>query len=162
MKPTYQETQYFRRNGFIMIIYLVDLLFVGIVLKMFMDGAPKSDWVPMIIILGLLALVTLLIAQLTLITDIDKTEISIRFSPFTKHWKYSWAEVKSYAVKKYDPIKEYGGWGLRWAGKRRAFNAYGSEGLELIFKDERKLLIGTNDSLRLKNFLHSNIDLNRS
>lgn len=162
MMHTYEETQYFRKNGFIMIIYMVDLLFIGIVCKMFMDGVSKAEWIPMLFAVTLLAAATLIMTQLRLITNIDTNEIKVRFLPFPKQWKYSWTEVKSYSVKKYDPIKDYGGWGLRWAGKKRAFNVYGSEGLELIFNDDRTLMIGTNDSLRLKNFINSNVGLAKS
>ncbi|MBK8703741.1 MAG: hypothetical protein IPN33_08970 [Saprospiraceae bacterium] len=48
-------------------------------------------------------------------------------------------------VRQYKPIAEFGGWGLRYSmsGKGRALNVSGNMGLQLEFKDGKKLLIGT-------------------
>lgn len=68
----------------------------------------------------------------------------MRFFPFHLHYKhYSWDDILKAEVRTYNPIGEFGGWGLRGAGKDRAFNISGNQGLQLEFKDHKKLLIGT-------------------
>jgi len=48
-------------------------------------------------------------------------------------------------LRGYSPISEYGGWGMRYSlsGKGRALNVSGRTGVQLVFKDGKKLLIGT-------------------
>ena len=43
----------------------------------------------------------------------------------------------------YRPIREYGGWGIRGFGKRRALNMRGDRGVLLIRKDGSTMLIGS-------------------
>lgn len=76
---------------------------------------------------------------------IDRNTIQYRFFPYFNSYKVrNQAEIKEAYVRKYSPIFEYGGWGLRFGfGKGKAYNIRGNWGLQLIFKDGKKLLIGT-------------------
>jgi hypothetical protein len=58
--------------------------------------------------------------------------------------------LKAY-IRKYNPIKDYGGWGIRWGSFRKgnAYNMSGNMGLQLVFKDGKKLLFGTQRSSEL-------------
>lgn len=91
---------------------------------------------------GSLVVVLFLVMQLN--TRIDHEGIQVRFFPF--HWRYrtyKWSEIESASVRKYSPLLEYGGWGLRGFGSNRAFNVRGNMGLQLVFKNGDRLLIGT-------------------
>ncbi|MCQ0110186.1 hypothetical protein JGC31_01235 [Zhouia sp. CL16] len=48
-------------------------------------------------------------------------------------------------VIKYNPIKDYGGYGWRigFRGKGKALNIRGNKGIQIIYKNNKKLLIGT-------------------
>lgn len=94
---------------------------------------------------------TLLLPILFLIfrldTQIKKDGIYVRFFPIhVKFRHYTWGELTKIFVRRYSPLAEYGGWGLRFGlfGKGRAYNVSGDKGLQLEFTDNRKLLIGTN------------------
>ena len=81
-----------------------------------------------------------------LYTTIDETGISYRFLPF--HFnprKVAWTEIEYAWVRKYRPIVEYGGWGIRYGmgGKGMAFNISGNMGLQLVLKTGKRVLIGT-------------------
>ena len=59
-----------------------------------------------------------------------------------------WEEIKKVYVRNYDPISEYGGWGLKggffWnKEKGKCVNISGDIGLQIEFKNGKKLLIGT-------------------
>lgn len=83
-------------------------------------------------------------------TRIDNEGINIRYTPFHAEWKnYSWNAIKSCEIKRYDPLNDYGGWGIR----RRAYNVSGNEGLLLRFTDGNHLLIGTQKPEKLKQAL---------
>ena len=97
-----------------------------------------------------LAVITIggsLIFLFKLITRIDETGIYYQFFPF--HFKLkqiSWDEINNAYVRIYDPISEYGGWGLKggWSKARgRAINVSGDIGIQLELANGKKLLIGT-------------------
>jgi hypothetical protein len=84
--------------------------------------------------------------QMRLITRITDEGIYVRFIPF--HFKdqfYPWDSIESAQVRTYSPLKEYGGWGIKYGfnGQGKVYNVSGNEGLQLVFKSGEKLLIGT-------------------
>ncbi len=116
---------------------------------------PASDsW--LIIITFIVILITIGTAFLKLDTYIDKTGIFVRFLPFQQKYKmFSWSEIESYEVRKYNPIVEFGGWGYRVAARRKkAYNMYGKIGLQLRFHDGRIVLIGTQKGEEMHDFLN--------
>ena len=89
-------------------------------------------------------------------TQITKEGIYVRFFPFHLKFKfYDWKNISKFYIRQYQPIIEYGGWGIRIGlfGKGRAFNVRGNKGLQLEFKDNNKLLIGSNNSEELERVL---------
>lgn len=54
-----------------------------------------------------------------------------------------WSQLDDLYVKDYNPIADYGGWGYRNGSQGKAYNTKGSVGLQLIFKDGSRLLIGS-------------------
>ena len=89
-------------------------------------------------------------------TNITEEAISVRFFPLhLKFRKYLWTEIETAEVRKYKPLLEYGGYGIRGFGNNRALNIAGKTGLQLIFKDGRKLLIGTQKANQLIEMLNS-------
>ena len=57
--------------------------------------------------------------------------------------KNSAEDSEDYRVKTYRPIMEYGGWGIRYGKTGNAFNVSGNRGVELVFKESRSLMIGS-------------------
>jgi hypothetical protein len=66
---------------------------------------------------------------------------------------YNWEEIKSANIRTYKPLMEYGGWGIRGFGNNRALNISGNKGLQLEFKNGKKLLIGTEKSTEMESIL---------
>ncbi|MDR1338787.1 MAG: hypothetical protein LBK58_01850, partial [Prevotellaceae bacterium] len=80
---------------------------------------------------------------------INKEGIFVWFHPvqFRKTY-FSWEEIERVYIRKYSPVKEYGGWGYRTGSGRKngkACNIYGNIGLQIVLKNGNKFLIGTND-----------------
>jgi hypothetical protein len=92
-------------------------------------------------------------------TRIDEKGIYYQFAPF--HFKFKiveWSEIKKVNVRTYDPIGEYGGWGLKggfpWDKKKgKCVNISGDIGIQIEFKNGKKLLIGTQKKEEAKNVL---------
>lgn len=79
-----------------------------------------------------------------LVVEINRIGISYNFHPFFKKTKHIPKEtIKTQKVRKYNPIMEYGGWGIKKGLKGNAFNVHGNIGLQLILKDNKKVLFGT-------------------
>jgi hypothetical protein len=82
---------------------------------------------------------------------IDEGTIYVRYQPFFGQKEYRIDEFQKMYVRKYKPILEYGGWGFRSAlRKNKAYNITGNWGLQLVFKDGKKLLIGTRNPKKLE------------
>ncbi len=98
-------------------------------------------------------LVTFLISQVSLDTQVRKDGIYVRFFPFRLSFKqYSWTQITRAYIREYNPLMEYGGWGMRYGffGRGRALNVVGNKGLQLEFTDGTKLLIGTQEPAQLE------------
>ena len=97
-------------------------------------------------LIGIIASV-LLIFIFKLSTRIDEKGIHYQFFPFHFSMKtLLWSEITKAEVRTYDPIGEYGGWGLRYSFNKKkgnAVNVSGDIGIQLTLKNGKKLLIGT-------------------
>ncbi|WNJ19994.1 hypothetical protein [Pontibacter sp. G13] len=100
---------------------------------------------------GILALVALFLSVISLRTEISKEGIAVQFFPFhlLKVKEYSWEDIELAEVIEYKPIAEYGGWGYRVGSNGLAYSVSGNKGLQLSFKNGRKLLIGTRNPVEL-------------
>jgi len=85
---------------------------------------------------------SLLFYKLKLITEVGPDGVHIRFFPLTRR-KITFDSITSCRARTYRPIREYGGWGIRFSRKGNAYNVSGNRGVQLEFKQGRPLLIGT-------------------
>ncbi len=92
-----------------------------------------------------------LFAVLRLKTTIDEDEVEVHFFPFNFYRKrVQWSDIQSIEVRKYNPISEFGGWGLRRGVRGRAFSARGNIGLQLTLRNGKVLLIGTQNPVEIE------------
>lgn len=112
---------------------------------------PMSD-TGLIIVSILVFLFSVLMFIIKLETIITKEGIYIRFFPFLiRHRFYSWKKINKAEVKRYSPLKHYGGWGFRFGmNGSTAFNIRGNIGLELLLNSGRKILVGTTNPQELE------------
>jgi hypothetical protein len=139
----------------IWVILLLPPLFIlgGIALESPAMEGVNTDSVGFILVVLLLSVALL---GVKLETRIDSTGISARLFPF--HWTYRtfhWSALASVQVRKYQPIREFGGWGYRsWGGKKgNAWNISGNKGIQLKFISGRELLIGTQKPEEIEKYL---------
>jgi len=167
-KVYYKEVQKF---GSIPLYFVMGLIYISILGFFFyalinefvyhgnaIKGHMTSDG---LIISSVLTVVILMVASYLLfgsklITEITAKSVNYRFPPFIKKNKIIDKEsISSWEIRKYKPIKEYGGWGIRYSPKKKvlygkkaakhnsAVNVKGNIGLQLVFKNGKRLLIGT-------------------
>ncbi len=82
---------------------------------------------------------------LRLESEVRSDGVHVRFFPFhLKFKRFAWDEIAGYEPVEYRPIMDYGGWGIRYGWKGKAYNISGKEGVMFSFKDGRRdLLIGS-------------------
>lgn len=114
---------------------------------------PAPDAVLYIMLL-LSFLLLLLIMTVRLKLRINEKGVHVHYFPFLKRF-YQWSQIVSFEVVEYDPLKDFGGWGIRhnWKQKSKAFTVSGHHGLSLLMNDGRKVIIGTYKPEKLKVFL---------
>ena len=160
-KAYYNETQRFRQIW----IYLIILITIGgwgyavfssITAEQEIDKA-GSDLTMILLSIIPLAMIFLLL-KLKLVTRVRNDGIYFRFFPFHRKEKHIRPdEINTYEVRKYKPITEYGGWGIRVRGGKRgiAYNVSGNMGLQLYLKNGKKMLIGTQKPAELQKAMES-------
>ena len=95
-----------------------------------------------------------LISSVTLVTQIDRDELSVGFRPFGKRTIHRGDIAKAY-VRQYSPLGEYGGWGYRTGPKGKAYNTMGDQGLQLELTDGSRILIGTQQPQKLNSVIQA-------
>lgn len=112
-----------------------------------------EDW-SLIVTAAVNVSITVLFFLVKLETHLEKDLIVVRFFPLLlKPRKIYRSEVKTIFVREYKPIQEYGGWGIKGSSNNRAYNISGKIGLQIIFNDGKKLLIGTKKKAELETII---------
>ena len=126
--------------------FLPAILAIAVILCVVEYWTNNPDFGDAVIALVLLAILSLFIFSIRMETKIKTDGIYVRFSPFhLKHKYYPWEVIHQAFIRQYNPLREYGGWGIRMGlfGHGWAYNVSGNVGIQLIMKDSTKLLIGT-------------------
>ena len=89
-------------------------------------------------------------------TTINSQAITIEIKPFVKKI-IPLKDIEDWEVRRYGPIAEFGGWGVRFSGNGTAYNVRGSIGLDTEITSGKKLLIGTQKGEEIKRLLRSKI-----
>lgn len=156
----FRERQRFTQWWLLLFLAAMNGLMVYIVLYQIVGGRPWGDK-PMsdtglLILAGAILLSSLAIFLFRLDTRIDRDGVFVKFIPFHRGFRhFSWDDLRKCYVRRYSPIREFGGWGWRLSvsGSGKAYNVSGNMGLQLEFTNGKKLLIGTRRPEELKDAL---------
>lgn len=76
--------------------------------------------------------------------------------PFcTQHIDY--LDIETYEARQYRPLLDYGGWGIRLGRGGKAYTVSGRYGVQLVFKNGQRLLIGSQQPARFVEAIDYNI-----
>jgi len=77
-------------------------------------------------------------------------EIGIRFFPLIRR-RINIQDIVSVEARTYKPLREYGGWGIRYGMKSgKAYNMSGDRGVQLVLNDGSRVLLGSQKTDRLE------------
>ena len=151
----FEEKQYFRHTWLWYVVLITTIpvalllvygMYQQLILGQPFGNNPISDeqmrWLmPLFILLVISTPAYFALAYLYIaVTDKD---IRIKFFPM-KTKIIPFEEIVSSGIRKYDALKEYGGWGVRYCGKlKKAYIVDGKYGIELHLRDGQSLLLST-------------------
>ena len=144
----FYERQYVKR-GLLLLIFIPVIILC--IIPFGMDKSSVSDFLldaGFVITTSLVLLMAAYTFFVNMKTVVDCNGIHIRmwlFPFYTYSKSFFWDDISEAYIRKYNPILEYGGWGLRGG----AYNMSGNVGLQLILTYKGKtlkeqVLIGTN------------------
>ena len=151
LEEPFDEVQTFDQKW---IWILLGLQIAVVFLPLLLTGQP---WSAILLIGSALLMVLVLMSSIKLYTRIDDHGIHYRMAPL--HWKnrfIPWEEIDQVYVRQYSPLKEYGGWGIRYGSNGMALNIKGNQGIQVVRKNGKRLLIGTQRPEEATNRLEQN------
>lgn len=152
---TFSETQDTRKPWFIaipIILWIAYMVYAVITLYNYQTyGTPlgkNGEEMPVALFIVIMVFLSLTFAfllfimlRLELKVSITSSGIYFEMPPFKKPVTYKPEEIEFAYVRKYLPIRQYGGWG--WRGIHdKAYNVSGRWGIQIILKNKRRVLLG--------------------
>ncbi len=147
--PIYREVQQFRQVWIWAVVFvLAGLVWYATVKQLLLHrpfgNTPMPD-IPMVInwfIFGIGLPALFFFSQL--VTEVRNDGIYIRFSPFHRTFrKIAFTEMKQFEMRTYRSFREYGGHGIRYGSKGKAYNVSGDRGVQIELLNGKRLLIGS-------------------
>lgn len=105
-----------------------------------------------VLVLIILGVSYFMLFKAKLIIEIEGNSLFFSFFPYAKRKEIKADEIKTFEIRKFNPIKEYGGSGIK-KGIKKAGDAYvvsGNIGLQLHLKNGNKILLSTQKPDALK------------
>ena len=91
-----------------------------------------------------------------LITEVREDGLYVRFCPLT-HQGIAFEDINQCEVRTYSPIREFGGWGIRYGRGAKAYNVSGNRGVELGLSTGKRVLIGSGRAEELARAIEAKI-----
>jgi hypothetical protein len=147
------EIQRFNQRWLNAVLYTFLIISLCVTLIAIRKELSFLAFIPLIVMAGVFTLFKVI--SLTL--SIDANQIQYRFKPFhRRNQVINKSDIKEASVVRYNPILQYGGWGIRYNFKRgKAFSTRGNYGLQIKLNNGRSILIGTQKPEELKSFLRA-------
>ena len=134
----FREVQRFRQ-AWIWVLLLLVLLALTVPVM----GGMLGPLVSLVMVIAGAGLIWLFFVM-RLVTEVHPDGIYLGFFPFSSQ-KIMYTTIVDHRVREYRPIREYGGWGIRFNRSGRAYTVSGNLGVQLELSNGKGLLIGTQD-----------------
>jgi len=147
--PLYREIQHFRQVWLWALVLFIALLslygaFQQLILGKPFGNNPAPDGVMIVLAILFGIGLPLFMNTTNLTTEICSDGLYFRFFPFHLSFRrIGTQEIKDFKACTYSPIKDYGGWGIRYGRKGKAYNVSGNRGVQFELSSGKHLLIGS-------------------
>jgi hypothetical protein len=128
-----------------LLVFLLYALYQWFFVKEAVGNVMANDTTGQLVVLFSVVITPLMLFFIKLESAIDEIGVHYQFLPFHFSRKtIRWSEMDKCYTREYNPIREFGGWGLRGSfGKNKAYNIKGNKGIQIVLKTGDKVLIGT-------------------
>lgn len=151
MSTFFKEVQYFRQPWLWIVILFFPAFSLYGIYEQVMLGNPIGDKplsnegvISFSILVGLGLPVLFWFMKLKL----RVSQHGLHYQFFPVHFKerlIPFEDISRYRARTYSPLKEFGGWGIRFGFESKAYNVKGDQGLQLELTNGRKVLFGSQD-----------------
>jgi hypothetical protein len=157
----YKEVQYFRRPWLVLLLAAIfSINLWGLVQQVGMGipwgNNPAPDWLLIIIFIIFGLALPLFVLGAHLEVAVLPTGLRYRFFPI--HMAYRaipWSEVAAHSVIDYRPMRDFGGWGIRYGSIGKAYTVSGNCGVLIVLNDGRKVVFGSRKAWELSGAISS-------
>lgn len=147
-RPVYQERSSWA--PWIAVVLWGTLAVSAVLVLTVEDGRPLTLRMPIAVgVVAFGALLQWLVGGLRVRLYRDCLEASLGHAGIIRT-RIPWDEVRATEVVRYSPLREFGGWGFRIRGNRRAWTARGDEAVVLHLGDGRRVYVGSERPGRLR------------
>jgi hypothetical protein len=133
--------------GFAPVVIFVLGLYQQLVRGIPFGNQPMSDGalvMTTVSVFAFMVALVLLFRYARLRVTVDATDLVIDFRPFQlKPRRIALRDLAGAAATAYNPLLEYGGWGVRFSPRGMAYNVSGSEGVLLELQNGKRVMIGS-------------------
>jgi hypothetical protein len=144
-KILFEEIQQFTKasvRDFIKVLF--GIVFIALIVSLLLQKGRMTDYNRLLIIILPLLLVSNFILGSKLIMQIRTDGIYVRFPPWQSKFSiYSWTDVAEIFVRDYGTMREFMGWGIRYAPGKMGYIVAGNTCIEIVLKNGNKVLITT-------------------
>ena len=128
---------------------IAPIIFVWAILQQVVLGVPFGTNPSGNVVLIILAVVFGIVFQFFLYrtglhVQLSNEVIHLRFWPF--HFKpktFYFSDIDKAEPVTYSPLKDYGGWGIRYGAKGKAYNVSGNQGVVITLETGQSILISS-------------------
>tara|TARA_B110001454_G_C12705828_1_gene428534 strand:- start:254 stop:721 length:468 start_codon:yes stop_codon:yes gene_type:complete len=140
----FKEKQKFTQKWLWLILIILPLLIT--ISPIDLSSDPKLSY--LIILMSLSPMILFYFIELRVM--LSNKGLQYQFFPFhLKSYTIKLDEITSFEELTYSPIKDYGGWGIRYGFKGKAYNVSGNKGVKIYLKNEKNILFGSKKSNEL-------------
>ncbi len=145
----FREVQHFRQTLLWLFLFCVILLSLWEIIQQLVLGipfgnnpAPDTVLVILAVIFGIGFPFFFYITNLT--TEVRSDGVYLRFFPIEMTFnRISLENIKEWEAVAYHPVREYGGWGIRYGKNTKVYSVSGNHGVLLTLVNGKRLLIGS-------------------
>jgi len=134
-------------------------IYKQIICKIPFGNNPLSDHgliITSLLILLLFVTLFLLFVSAHLEYRINEKGIEYRFFPFHMNSRrIQWSDIANFEIIKYNPLSDFGGWGIRYGKKSILYSVKGNKGLSISLKSGKNIIIGINKVSELEEYLEN-------
>ncbi|RLB40384.1 MAG: hypothetical protein DRH30_08530 [Deltaproteobacteria bacterium] len=117
---------------------------------------PASDGMMLALWVGVGVLFPLFFYSCKLMVEVYPGVLRYRFAPFHLRWHEIPAESLAEATAvTYRPLRDYGGWGIRYSSQGKAYNVRGNRGVRVCLTSGQTILFGSQRAEELASALQT-------